>query len=866
MLHNKSFFFFVLSLTFVSCQKQPKSLISQWDGPVVTGNFERKLAALEGPKCVKDLYSVETVKSQIQEFESGFAGMPPVTGKWRHLDLSQIPVPQANFLKKYGLVLGDRKNPNAIDYSGCMDVPCIFNRIYGRENHPGGYVHYLWYLKFGSLLAADNMVPRQNSINPGEYQWVIPEEKKVDPGDFSQYPYKKHDLSKFLFNEKELYGFWRLTLMLKAPHVRTRHLEEIQRIPPGEYQEKGKPEHCGQASTAGYINLSDGCLWFSGFDSGYFYTAVTHELSHHVDFAWGTERRLQYYSRTQEYLDIAEIDRVEYLDDAKVTQVKYVGRKDAKYVNEYAKTSPAETFAEMAAYFRHDGDKTKNSSSENHFNFIRDKIYFGRTFDSPSLSDFWISKFKPEIAKNIMQVLITCQQSSSLTLSGPVLRLPVEMANGLNPAFRSCLELKLPELTQLIDGMVLASEPEACEQTRPIPEKRTWLSGLNRSILENLGQQLDGFKQDPSYLSKLARLTDEQMSKDVRNIFIECSEAKNPRVCYKERLESAADEIGNAQGINPGQNIFDARQIVSTLYSYDSQAELAGSFYHNLLETSADLIKSESKNLWDSCQALGSDDEQQPTGRKFTVSDGYLVSSLYNCVNNGFDELEEKILSQMQFKGEHVSLSSEKSFLKKDLEKRISKALTAEFLKLKESELKAAKEFMDGETQSPAIRAKILANLDWVGMDHIQADCRKEAMKSIPFEPQAHLKTELFKPVLQNKICNNIAAAPEFTQWMIANNSQLRAEVLNILEGKILEEAKNLKRDCENRLSSSRILGFFGMSPQQRCLNEGWDAIEDAAALETSKLDIAFRLNLTYDALRLEGKIKRPQIKKQISR
>ncbi|HLW56568.1 MAG TPA: hypothetical protein VKY27_04230, partial [Bacteriovoracaceae bacterium] len=196
MKQSNYFLFAIALVTLGACtgQKTPKSLATAWQNQHLTesNSLLRAVASNnQNGMCLSSVFNSQTLKNEVAEYEKRITGTP-VRGSWRHLDLSTLPIPQANFLATYGNEIGDQAQPDSIDYSGCYDLPCIFNRIYDREeDYIAGYVHYLWYLKFGHYLSLDNKVPDQNSPTPGIYNE------------------KQFSVKDYLYSEKELYGLWR---------------------------------------------------------------------------------------------------------------------------------------------------------------------------------------------------------------------------------------------------------------------------------------------------------------------------------------------------------------------------------------------------------------------------------------------------------------------------------------------------------------------------------------------------------------------------------------------------------------------------------------------------------------------------------
>ncbi len=385
-------------LAGVGCtKKSPETLISKWSSPDSQVDVvERKLASGTDGQCLQDMYSLDTLKSQVKSLERNFSNAPKVNGTWKHLDLSGLPVPQANFLKSYGDAIGDLRNPDSIDYSMCDDVPCIFNRIYGKENDVAGYVHYLWYLRFGNMLSADNKSPSQSSKNAGEYNGKI------------------HPLSSYLYTDNELYAFWRLSLMLKPPHTNLSYLKEVQHVPRGERFEGDYKAACGLAFSTGFILLNDGCLTLrQNPDEGYLYHAVTHELSHQIDFQEGRGTRLFYRSHKQDYLDLAGMFLKEFVNEKGENVRQWEHKPGIKLVTSYAGGNPQENFAESVAVFRVEGDQTKSAITSDHYNFVSRDYYQGRAFHREALSQIWIDTYAQDTSNSVFKAVVDCSKEKS---------------------------------------------------------------------------------------------------------------------------------------------------------------------------------------------------------------------------------------------------------------------------------------------------------------------------------------------------------------------------------------------------------------------------------------------------------------------
>ena len=127
-------------LTLSSCSglKVPQSRATTYESKysIEEEVLNRKVASEESEEskakykmCFESRFNTKTLKQEVADYERKVIGSP-VQGYWRHINLENLPIPQANFLKKFGDRIGDLANPDSINYESCSSLPCIFNRIY----------------------------------------------------------------------------------------------------------------------------------------------------------------------------------------------------------------------------------------------------------------------------------------------------------------------------------------------------------------------------------------------------------------------------------------------------------------------------------------------------------------------------------------------------------------------------------------------------------------------------------------------------------------------------------------------------------------------------------------------------------------
>jgi hypothetical protein len=549
---KKSNYFVLAILITAGCtKKSPETLISKWNKESISHDvIERTLASAPEGQCLKDIFSVETLKSEIKEIEKNFIDSKKVSGTWKHLDLSRLPVPQANFLKSYGDGIGDLRN-DSIDYSGCSDVPCIFNRVYGKENHFAGYVHYLWYLKFGNMLSADNKVPGQVSKTAGDFNG------KVFP------------LSSYLYNEGELYAFWRLSHMLKTPHTSLSYLKEIQRVPRGERFEGDQYKSaCGLAYSSGWILLNDGCLTLrQNTDEGYFYHAVTHELTHHVDFQEGRGTKLFYRSHKDDYLNLAGLFLKEFVNEKGENVRQWEHRPGIKLVTGYAGGNPQENFAESVSVFRVEGDRTKGNITTDHYNFVSKDYYQNRAFHREALSRIWLTNYNQDTGKAVFKAVVDCSKEGSSQKSSYFLG--NEFSAPVRPSMLNCIGHKATEIGQILKAKASLNEPEGCVSLKSRDFSDVWDREVKSHLILAFDKYLQELQKDKDYLARIQEFYKQVSDRTIAvDAFVSCYRENNEKSCFEREVRRRATDKALTLNLPEDQTKEMADMYVS-YHSYD---------------------------------------------------------------------------------------------------------------------------------------------------------------------------------------------------------------------------------------------------------------------------------------------------------
>jgi len=614
---QKSNILLIILLFISACvEQEPELIISRWKTKV-SPSLDRQLASIAGQgNCLEANFSTATLRAQILELEKDYPAVELDFGNWRHLDLKKIPVPAANFFFRFGDMIGDLKDPQAINFDGCMDVPCVFNRIYSkRDDHINGHVHYLWFLKFASLLSADNQVPVPHG-----------------PDLIGSYNGKEFSLKDYLYTEQELYGFWRLSLMLGIPHSYLPKVVEIQKIPRGEPIDPLKPDVCARASTSGYIRLDDRCLNMDKGDESAFYKHVIHELSHAVDFELGRKLKVEMRSGMPDYRKLIGLNVVkEWVDAQGVFHYEWVEDKSVARSTAYAYESPAESFAEDLTFYRLN-PSTLNSLSEDHLKFLKQKIFSFHSYDWDTQVDELLLNLKHSVGADAFELTNSCAQGSKGS-SESLFTSADFHSQTILPEMVTCLGSKALALKSDLESNIRKSTPEGC-QLLADENKVKWDIRSRQLLVEVFEKALSDVDVSPVYQERkdeLKILLADPL--DARKALIKCFGELDEEACFNQSIES-----------------FSTIAEYSEHHPYKKTKADVEEFYQALVNTNLPFLRSRARELWDTCK-VDPNDEKDHFGSVFTVTEGYLVSSIYNCINTHVTVTVEKAIPELVYDG-----------------------------------------------------------------------------------------------------------------------------------------------------------------------------------------------------------------------
>lgn len=740
-MRNKPLSFTLLSfILLAACSRPPeKFLITEWEKKVQSQVPKTRKFASEGKAtCRKDLFTAALLKEEVESLEKKFESAEKIKGKWKHLDLASLPVPQALLLKQYGNSLGDQSvlSPVKTDYSSCKDVPCIYNKIYGQEDHVAGYVHYLWYLRLGHTLSADNLVPEQKSPYAGVYNGL------------------KYPLSDYLYSENELYGFWRLSTMLEASHGKLKVMKEIQRVPRGAELENFESTACGAAYSDGRIIFSDQCLEIeSNKDFGELYPSVIHEMSHIIDFQEGDKLHIDCRSEQQDYLDLIGMYSVEYMDENKdmIKEWKFQKSRVGPGVSDYADSTPAENFAETLAYFRIEGDRTQTTISPAHFQFVSNNYYQSRSFEKKVLFPKWLSSLEPEISHLSMLSVSDCQKSEN--------------------AF--CLEKKMQFVKDELKTQVSLKEAEACALFQN--DEVIWNDLVKNAATPYFDEYVESLRVTPEILAQLeifrTTLQDESFA---RRSFILCHQEAQKDQCFERDLKTNLLTEATKLDLKE-RRVRDLIESYLKAHPFSHIEKSTIEQYRLFVQSQSSMLLAKGEELWKSCEERRISDEMSPAGSFFTIDDGYMISSQYNCLNENLISSVHELVSQFI-----VSEIPVQSYEKTLMEEEVLSFINQQWRLIYEEKRKLERDEALKGFEEKKVRIKIkLESLP-------KPNCTSLGLNEISGSYRYHLKKELFHESIL-KICQEIVTS---TTTLERKKQDLEKQILKLASDRVKHCAK----------------------------------------------------------------------------
>lgn len=803
-------------------QVQPKTTYVVAGNWSIRHNFQvaQRNPAQEAPgteaavECKGDLFGVPELKREAAHYEALLEG-PKLSGKWKHLDLADLPLAQARFLRALGDELGDLSRPDVIDYSGCDDVPCIVNKVYQSTSGIEGWVTYVWWLKMGNILTFKNKIYKQNQENsPGVY-------------DSKSYP-----LSAYLYSVDELYAFWRMSHYLPAPYKSLTNLKEIQRIPRTAFLEGRGPDYCGLAWSSGYILLQDGCLSLGDFeperrkDRGSFYHLVVHEMGHILDnFRSGQPDKYLYYSKQGSWLAEGKWSEVESVDPiTKVVRREWVsGMLRENFVSGYAATNPTEHYAETVTFYRYNGDHSLKTVPASTYQFIKSDVYNSEEFTSPGMSVYFRKQVEKDLAPQVFNATLECYHTKA-DFTGPAMSAS-EVGTTLERNKLSCLYAQRERLMKEALADLKINDVEACSYFRKserevayVAESRRWITSEFQAHIRKALEDEKYFEQLGSFYQQLAQgLAPVQM-------MTECYGEASEKECYETKVQEFVAQVVPESQANAERLRADLAMRFLESYAFAIVRAETIKTYQDFVSTQSWTLSESASELWGQCSIESASNEAAPVSGPFSVGSRWMASSQFNCINSQLIGALSAVVEDMGFNGESVTHEKEQQILR-DLSLTIYVTELQRLFNLARAEELAILLSAKGDDQE--FFQTMVGDFSW--LKPFEKDVRKlcivQGLTRFPAGVRYHSHDERVQ--LLAETCVKVSASAELKAFNRAHpelNEDFHVK-------QYLDEVKRVSDErgkiCEERFPARSFLSKLrNRGRRSDCFVEGWSATQ----------------------------------------
>lgn len=828
MLKNK---LWPLLLVAACAPKESKFLVTDHWHEARKSFSSSRLPATGGGNvsCRSELFSVEEVKREALHYESQLNTGPKISGRWKHLDLRTLPVPQAKFLRAMGEEIGDLRNPNGIDYSQCRDAVCVVNSIYKSSDGLEGWTSYLWYMKMGYFLSMKNKVYDQKSPTAGIYNG------------------KSYPLSDYLFTRDELYAFWRMSHALTTPFKTLPIMKEIQRVPKTSEIEGMGRGVCGLAWSNGYIILNDGCLSFWGDqDKGFIYEGVTHEIAHQIDYKLGRENGGSYYSQVGRWKAEGQWTLKEYFDEANRRTVNEWSTTltDNQFVRSYARTSPAEHFADTAAYYRYSGETTKKKVPALIYTHLKEVAFDQLEYDTPGLFDQFEKDVGTLLAPELFRTALECDQkpiasNTTKPLAESLFPFSVDIKS------RRCLREGLDRILNQAVIEAKLNHVDGCAQLRTSAQVLAFKSKLEPTFSRQVVEHIKVARENQLYYQRLSEFYD-ALSKQTEplKIVTSCYGQVDEKQCYDEQIQAYVDRIVPNDLVNAENLRRDLQKMFLEANGFEATRALSQKLHQDFLFSQSALIDASARELWRTCASRAIDNREAPIPGPFSVGEGWMVSSQFNCLSLEIPSEVKRAISAMSFEAMGVSDASESRLLF-DLALPLYVKEIQRFFDLeKATEARSIQTFLR-EHRTSAI-GRLTASFEWIeGLGQVMnRSCQREVEKDLPRNYRFHDPAQVFQ-AHTDEICREVLRSPAFQEWLKSQREMVEIDVVKTYLKAYEQVARDRAEACLDRFPNSNIvLRLLNKKKREACYLERWSQVEDQAWREaTEKYQSIFQFN-----------------------
>ena len=612
-----AFSFAALKYTQFNQNKYEYSTFTEWKIYQENNDLENRSPASFDRQliCDENNISVSQIRSEIKALEKKYETGTYLQGDLYGLNIGKLSSIAAQLIAANKDLIGDsRKQYN---FKECSDVPCVLNNIYQDSTELSGHYIYYWYLKTGSMISLNNLIPEQKSTYPGVY------DEKV------------HEYQEYLFTQNELKKFYFLAKSLPEKLTFIPNLKSIHRIPDGSIIETAQG-NCSQSLPNGQILLTKACLE-NGSQS--FNINVTREIAKFVDRQEGLKINESSLSSSQKWLKQSLWFQESYFNQV-TNEYQFKWKTDLQpenFIDRKSQNSPLEQISSLIAYYRFDPEKFKDRTPQDIAKWIESEIFHNKSFSPSGLYTQYINEAINSWSTQEVKIWKKCIDAH--VQPGKIEQTQRDIASSLDHPLYQCVEKQIPGFVNYVKKEIQDNNFEGCQffndETKFGHVATQFDENINRYLLESVLQRKIEIRKHGEEVLIGQKIKDEFIQKvDPNLIYITCYAKNNPESCYHEKMNTHISELMSSNQKVSSYYTEVIKEDILSLFPFDNVKnntnEMAKMF---LAPYSARLMQAANK-MWDNCKLEGADQSAE-LALPMTFSGGkhYVNAKLINCVN-----------------------------------------------------------------------------------------------------------------------------------------------------------------------------------------------------------------------------------------
>lgn len=587
--------------------------------------------------CAFNDVNYQLIQSEIKELEKYYQTGSPLEGKFYGLELNKLPSIGAQLLADHKDLIGNQMSKEGYDFSGCSDVPCVFNKIYQDQTGLSGLISYYWYLKTGSMISLGNYLPEQESNDPGIYNE------------------KAYSFNDYLFSRDELTKFYHLAKSLPEKLTFIPLMKSIHKVPKQARIEQA-PNSCAFSLPKGQILIHDKCM--TGEPKNFF-IALTREIAKYVDRQEGLNQGVSSVSHSPYWLAVSQWQKKSLFNPySRKTDSKWMSKLTSNdFVDRKSQLSPIEQFASIVAYYRFDPQTLVNKTPNELVKWVKKEIYHDKVYDPSGLYKQYMHDFSNKWSLQEVGIWKRCLDKN-LSPEKTMQEHQRELANSIDHPLYQCVEKQIPAFISYGIGDIKKKHYEGCQFFSEINNIQyghqlgRFHNNIEKYIAEKvLQRKIELKRHGPEVMIGYEVKQKFVETVDPKAVYISCFEQQNPEVCFNQKMKSKLNQIVL---LHPSISNYYKKTLeldILNLYPFDKVASRTNEVAKQFLAPYSARLNQAASKMWDGCKSQGRNpNEKLDFPLNFSGGRYFVNPKLVNCINK---ELSSTIYEMAELKAFH---------------------------------------------------------------------------------------------------------------------------------------------------------------------------------------------------------------------